>query len=113
MMLMLVVACLGWMGCKSTPKVDWESRIGHFTYDQAVTELGPPDKTATLSDGKKVVDWVQPGRGGGMSFGVGTGFSTGGVGVGVGQSTGTRRSARVLRLTFGQDDKLVSFSKNY
>ncbi|HLP78266.1 MAG TPA: hypothetical protein VK327_15280 [Candidatus Paceibacterota bacterium] len=100
-------------GCKSAPKVDWDSCVGSFTYDQAVTELGPPDKTATLSDGKKVADWIQRRRGSGLSFGVGTGFSTGGVGVGVGQSVGTRARDRVLRLTFGTDNRLVSWSKNY
>lgn len=99
-------------GCKSTPKVDWDSRVGAFTYDQAVAELGPPDKTATLSDGKKVADWAERSRGGGVSFGVGTGFSTGGVGMGVGQSVGSSRRDRVLRLTFDSDNKLVSWAKN-
>jgi hypothetical protein len=100
-------------GCRSTPKVNWDSRVGNYTYDQAVQELGPPDKTATLSDGKKVADWVQRSRGGGLSFGLGTGFSTGHTGVGVGQSIGTRSSDRVLRLTFDPENKLVSWSKNY
>ena len=101
-------------GCSSTPKVDWNSRIGNYTYDQAVTDLGPPDKTAKLSDGKTVADWIKHSHGGGMSFGVGTGFYTGGntaVGTGVGTSTGY--SDRVLRLTFGPDGKLLEFNKNY
>jgi hypothetical protein len=44
-------------GC-ATNRIDWNSRIGTFTYDQAVLELGPPDKTATLTDGTKVVEWL-------------------------------------------------------
>src|SRR2546421_12998193 len=39
----------GWLmaGCASTPKVDWNSRVGIFTYDQVVAEMGPPDKSST------------------------------------------------------------------
>ena len=100
-------------GCKSTPKVDWNQRVGNFTYDQAVAELGPADKTAKLSDGKMVADWITRGSGGGFSFGVGTGFYGSHSAVGVGQTVATAPGDRVLRLTFGPDDKLVSWSKNY
>ncbi len=99
-------------GCTSTPKVDWNSRVGNYTYDQAVTELGPPDKMAKLSDGTTVADWIKHSHGGGMSFGVGTGFYSGGgtaVGTGVGTSTGY--PDRVLRLTFGPDGKLAEYKK--
>jgi len=99
-------------GCKSTPKVDWNSRVGSFTYDQAVVELGPPDKFAKLSDGLTVAEWIKHNHGG-MSFGVGTGFSSGNTGVGVSQSVGTGSADKVLRLTFGPDSKLVSWWKNY
>ena len=99
-------------GCKSTPKVDWNSRIGNYTYDQAVAELGPPDKTAKLSDGKTVADWIKHSQGGGMSFGVGTGFySGGGTAVGTGVSTSSGYPDQVLRLTFGPVGKLLEFKK--
>jgi hypothetical protein len=42
----------------TTPKVDWNAQIGIYTYDQAVIDLGPPDKSATLSDGTRVVEWL-------------------------------------------------------
>jgi hypothetical protein len=45
-------------GCASAPKVDWNARVGSFTFDQAVTELGPPDKAAGLSDGSAVAEWL-------------------------------------------------------
>jgi hypothetical protein len=99
-------------GCTSTPKVDWNSRIGNYTYDQAAVELGPPDKTAKLSDGKTVADWIKHSQGG-VSFGVGTGFYGGHTGVGTGVGTGTGFPDRVLRLTFGPDGKLLEFKKNY
>ena len=116
LLLALWIGSMGFVGagCKSTPKVDWNSRVGTYTYDQAVQELGPPDKTATLSDGKKVADWIQGSQGSGLSFGIGTGYSSGGTGVGVGaRSGGTGYSDRVLRLTFDVENKLVAWSKNY
>ena len=44
-------------GC-TTAKVDWSGRVGVYTFDQAVIELGPPDKQAKLEDGRTVADWL-------------------------------------------------------
>ena len=44
--------------CATTPKIDWNSRVSNYTYDQAVTELGPPDKSAKLTDGSTVAEWL-------------------------------------------------------
>jgi hypothetical protein len=112
MPLLWACACLGLIGCKSTPKVDWNSRVGTYTYDQAVESMGPPDRTAKLSDGRTVAEWVHRSSGG-ISFGLGTGYSSSGTAVGVGQSVGTGYSNKVLRLVFSPDNKLESWSKNY
>jgi hypothetical protein len=53
--LLLAALCTG---CRTTPKIDWNSRIGNYTYDQAVLELGPPDKMAVLTDKTKVAEWM-------------------------------------------------------
>ncbi len=53
----MVLAMLGVAGCM-TPKIDWAGRVGNYTFDQAVVELGPPDKQATLTDGSMVADWL-------------------------------------------------------
>jgi hypothetical protein len=102
-------------GCKSTPPVDWNSRVGTYTYDQAVTDLGPPDKQAKLDDGKTVAEWVTH-RSGGTGLSIGTGFFSGGggigTGVGVSQSVGSGYSDKILKLTFGADNKLAAWSKN-
>jgi len=108
----LALAAVLVAGCKTTKPIDWNSRVGTYTFDQAVTELGPPDKQTTLSDGKLVAQWVTH-RYGGSSFSVGTGFYTGGVGVGVGQTTGSAYPDRILTLTFGTNQVLAAFSKNY
>jgi len=110
--MMLAVLSFVFAGCKTTPKVDWNSRVGNYTYDQAVAELGPPDKTATLSDGRTVADWITH-RSGGSGLSIGTGFFGSHTGVGVSQSVGSGYSDLVLRLTFGPENKLVSWSKNY
>ncbi len=110
--ILLALASFIFAGCSSTPKVDWNSRIGNYTYDQAVTDLGPPDKTARLSNDNTVADWITHSHGGGLGFGVGTGFfSGGGTAVGTGVSTSTGYTDRVLRLTFGPDGKLLEYKK--
>jgi hypothetical protein len=97
-------------GCKTTKPVDWNSRVGTYTFDQAVTELGPPDKQTALSDGKLVAQWITH-RNDGSSFSVGTGFYTGGVGVGVGHSVGSGYPDKILTLTFGTNSVLAAYSK--
>ena len=99
-------------GCQTAKPVDWNSRIGIYTFDQAVTELGPPDKQARLSDGKTVAEWITH-RSGGSGLSVGTGFYSGGVGVGMSHSVGQGYRDKVLNLTFDRDNKLASWSKNY
>lgn len=56
----LLLLCLVWSaGCASSKKkVDWESRVGSFRYDEAVIEMGPPDKEARLTDGTIVAQWL-------------------------------------------------------
>ncbi|MGV3771878.1 MAG: hypothetical protein ACO1QB_03190 [Verrucomicrobiales bacterium] len=63
----LLLLLIGMGGCATGPKVDWEGRIGAYSYDQAVIELGPPDKVADLSDGSRVAEWLtsRGGSGGG------------------------------------------------
>jgi outer membrane protein assembly factor BamE (lipoprotein component of BamABCDE complex) len=109
----LALAAAFFAGCSTTKPVAWDSRVGTYTFDQAVTELGPPDKPpAKLSDGKTVVQWVTH-RSGGSGLGIGTGFYTGGVGVGVSQSVGSGRSDKILTLTFNTNNVLASWKKNY
>lgn len=56
----LLLACLflGLAGCSTVPKKLWDSRVGNYTYDDAIKELGPPDKSAKLTDGSLVGDWL-------------------------------------------------------
>jgi hypothetical protein len=44
-------------GC-ATSRIDWNTRIGTYTYDQAILDLGPADKSANLQDGTLVAEWL-------------------------------------------------------
>ena len=52
-----VLAVLLSPGCVTQP-TDWQARVGNYTQDQAITELGPPDKSAKLPDGTVVDEWL-------------------------------------------------------
>ena len=102
-------------GCKSTPTVDWDGRVGSYTYDQAVTDLGPPNTRAKLSNGCTIAEWITR-RSSGSGFSFGTGYISGGGGtatsVGIGQSAGFGDDDQTLRLTFGTNHVLTAWSKN-
>jgi hypothetical protein len=108
--LALVVLVLGGIGCSTTPKVDWTARIGVYTYDQAVLELGPPDRASQLSDGSTVAEWFVR-RGSRVSVGVGTGFYGPRGGVGVGQTVSPGRTGVFLRLTFDPEGRLAGWTQ--
>lgn len=108
-MFCLVVALM-LAGCVSY-QAQWDARVGVYTYDQAVVELGPPDKQAKLTDGKTVAEWVSRYSTGG-SAGIGTGIYGGGIGGGyVIQTTPTYRESK-LRLTFGTNNVLTAWSRD-
>ncbi len=106
----LAITCL-FLGCSTTKKVDWNARVGAYTYDQAVAELGPPDKQATLNNRSTVAEWVTR-RPGNRNVSLGTGFYGNGVGVGVGQTVNSPASDNWLRLVFDPDGRLSSWSRN-
>jgi hypothetical protein len=106
----VIVSCSLWAGCASKPRADWNSRVGNFTYDQTVAEMGPPDKSAKLSDGSTVAEWFLK-QSSAVSFGVGTGFYSGGTSVGVGQSIGSSATGQYLRLTFSTEGKLTKWER--
>ncbi len=107
--LFLAVALIA--GCKTMSKVDWNSRVGSYTYNQAVAELGSPDKQSKLSDGRTVDQWIT--LHGNSKFPMGGGFNNNNYGMGVGQPVVQSYKDHVLELTFGPDGKLLSVAKNY
>ncbi len=97
-------------GCKTT-QADWNSRVGNYTYNQALIELGSPDKETKLSDGKTVDQWITlHGSNGPLNGGAYAGTSDG---MAAGQPFVQTYKDHALELTFGPDGKLVSWAKNY
>jgi hypothetical protein len=98
------------IGCATTKSVDWTSRVGNFTYNQAVAELGSPTQQTPSSDGKVVAKWVvqrtAAGPNSGMSYYGSTGFAAS-------QNAGSDYRSHFLQLTFGPDGILTDWSKNY
>ena len=96
-------------GC-ATQKIDWAGRVGHLTFDEAVIELGPPDKQAKLGDGSVVADWMtQHGR----SYAhMNSGYAGPGWHRPVYQDyVETSGPDYFLRLSFGPDGQLKSWKK--
>ena len=46
------------VGCETYGKADWKARVGQYSWDQAIEELGPPESEAKTSDGSRVASWV-------------------------------------------------------
>ena len=98
-------------GC-ATPKIDWDSRTGSYNFDTAVTDFGPPDRQAKLSDGSTVAEWLMR-----------RGYTTVSPASYYGRCHGvicgpqfppmieTRTPDAFLRLTFGPDNKLAAWKK--
>jgi hypothetical protein len=104
-------------GCAHRPKVDpaidWNSRIGNYTFEHALAEIGKPDVVAESSDGR-VADWIlKQSPNVSFGFGVGTGVfgRHGGSGVGVGSSVTPPPHGEYLRLVFDTQDKLKAWSR--
>jgi hypothetical protein len=111
--LVFVLSVLVIAGCATTPKINWQARVGIYTYDQSVKDYGPPDKFAKLSDGTTVAEWLLR-RGEIIETPEPAFYPPGYFGpIWQGYST-TSFPARFLRLTFGADGKLLAekeFSK--
>ncbi|MBG86299.1 MAG: hypothetical protein CMO80_05295 [Verrucomicrobiales bacterium] len=103
--LFLLAVCLG--GCTTVKRVDWESRVGKFSFDQVVLEMGPPDKETILSDGTKVAEW-RTRRGMSRTTFLGDPYS--GISTPAYSYTGPDR---FLRLQFGADGKLTQAKRVY
>ena len=109
---LLVAAALIFAGC-ATHRVNWSARVGTYTYDQAIIDLGPPDRTAKLTTGQTVAEWISRFYYGGTTTVVGGGYYSGYPGgISVIQNPPVYRENR-LRLTFSTNNILTNWVKNY
>ncbi len=98
-----ILAVMILTGCATT-KIDWNSRLGQYSYDEAISELGVPDRQATLSDGSVIAEWLtqRGGAYGSSHYSRGTPFHTYDI---------NEFPDRYLRLKFGPDGKLAQAGK--
>ena len=108
--LAITLAALVLAGCV-TQKIDWSARVGNYTYDQAIMELGPPDKSAKLTDGTVVADWLA--HHAQTIVAPEPYFAPPGCYYGsfTPMYSETYVAARYLRLTFGADGKLKTWKE--
>lgn len=105
-------------GCASGPKadikgIDWGSRIGKYTYEQALAELGQPNVIGESSEGM-IAEWVLR-RSPNVSFGIGLGTGSYGhhtsTGIGGGTMVSPPPSGEYLRLRFDKNNVLAEWTK--
>jgi hypothetical protein len=118
--LSLLATVLVLAGCASSNSsrinpagVNWNERVGSYTYDEAIRDLGKPAVVGETSAGR-TAEWILR-RGPRMSFGFGVGAgsfgSHTGVGVGVGSSVSPPPRGENLRLEFDREGRLKAWSK--
>lgn len=112
---LLIMVALGLAGgCATTPRVDWDSRIGNFTYDQAVSQMGQPAHHDAKADGSQLAEWItERGNPGSVGFGMGSAYATPGMMESPVPRETPRTPDRYLRLTFGPDGKLTQWQRYY
>jgi hypothetical protein len=105
-----LLATLLLAGCV-TEKIDWQARVGQYTHDQAILDMGPPDKSAKLSDGTVVDEWLT--QSSQVIVAPEPYFLPPGdyFGPATPSYTETYVPAYFLRLTFGPDGRLKSWKK--
>lgn len=106
--LLLLLSILA--GC-ATRKIDWGARVGNYTFDQAVIEMGPPTKQATLQDGTLVAEWMTQRGYSETYYPPGYGYRYRSYGPVYGPPIVTTSPDVFLRLTFSPDGQLVSWKK--
>jgi len=101
-------------GTKATVEnVDWGSRLGTYTFQEALAELGQPDVIGQSAEGM-IAEWVlqqSPGFSFGFGFGSGSYGHHSASGGGVGASVSPPPSGEYLHLRFDNDGKLVEWTK--
>ena len=100
------------LGCSTTSSISWDKRIGTYSWDDALAEFGPPDRVADLTGGVKAAEWVKE-RAVGVAPASSTPSYVRGETIAPNQTYGSTAPARILRLSFTPDGKLIDWDRNY
>jgi hypothetical protein len=110
--LLLLAGCTTGDPLAKSPLVNWDNRVGNYTYNLALVDLGTPARSATLPDGTVVADWITrrstPGT---LGLGTRAGFEPPTFWESSVPSRMVPTPNYHLRLTFGRDQKLTAWEK--
>lgn len=109
-MLSLLGTLLLLAGC-ATPEIpNWDHRVGNYTYNQAVQDLGVPQHSTPQKDGSIMAEWItQRGTPGTIGVSQGNTSSTPAFWNSPLPDTFHATADQHLQLTFGSDHKLKSW----
>ena len=99
-------------GCASTRPVDWDSRIGTYTFQQAQAELGAPTQVLRFNDATFLAEWSRE-----ESVTPVASASPGGYGSRrhwmdrQGMEALSQSSIQYLHLTFSAEDRLLKWDQ--
>jgi hypothetical protein len=91
-------------GCQSGANKLWSGRVGTYSMDEAIKELGPADRQATTTDGVTVAQWLVARS---RVYSRNPGFAS----WGMFNSDISSTPELYLQLTFGKDGRLASWKK--
>jgi hypothetical protein len=91
-------------GCQSGANELWSGRVGTYSMDEAIKELGPADRQATTTDGITVAQWLVSRS---RIYSRNPGFAS----WGLFNSDISSTPDLYLQLTFGRDGRLSSWKK--
>jgi hypothetical protein len=107
LLMQLVIA-----GCATSPATNWDRRVGNYTYELALADLGTPDYSTALSNGGLVADWVtREGHPGTLAFGAPPYSGPPSAWESPVPQTVPPTPNYHLRLTFDRDQRLVAWNK--
>jgi hypothetical protein len=117
----MVIARAGFAGCLAlllvagcaSPSVDWNARVGTYTWADAMAELGQPDRVADLDGGVKAAEWIRERPGTRSTSKDGPPAYLRGETVREDEMAGLTVPPKVLRLSFTPDGKLLDWDRNY
>lgn len=106
-----LLGMLLFVGCAS-PSIQWDERVGVYTWDDALMELGEPILVTDLEGGVRSAEWVTE-RSIGSSNQTDVPAYLRGETTRTDELRGLSAPPRVLRLSFTPDGKLLDWSRNY
>lgn len=100
------------LGCATPSSVNWDQRIGTYTWDDALAEFGTPTRITELTGGVRAAEWIWP-RTQVETVAPPPPTYERGQPSSPTQTYGTTAPDKILKLSFTPDGKLMDWKRNY